>query len=512
MERRENHSLGARRWARSGVWIVCGSLRNPKALSDAGEAIGGGLSATGSKATELASATGRGVAGGASRATAKAYIIGTTGKQGLARAYAWTKSRAAAISPQVYMRVAKLGRRVQSFARARTAAPSLSLAARDLPSEHAVRPNAGELQVASVHVIEVYAPHKDGAELYGKPANEPWTPVAAPVHERLEDHDTTLSEAEATTALQGAPAEAKNALSSLIQSGGAVGGMALAAGLADTMRAGSGRGGLWLRRQKARALAFVGALPFLKSEAWGKAFAWANTETLARAKARAQAASENWATTKGLSLSQMMIIAGAVFLVCGGLLIGGGLLMRASSGPAVAAADPVETFSGITWLFEDPDLPLPERAVFTLSGTPRAFLINGLSIRGVNNSDEPLTGLEGVLKPDIQRPELKLSLKLDEDTHANHPSADGAESVAVAAVPKNTVPPHASFRLIFPFPAEAKGDQDGISTDELFESYGGLLLKLRYETEGTEKSVIQYLAPDMLKAQLDEVPGQAGDS
>jgi hypothetical protein len=58
---------------------------------------------------------------------------------------------------------------------------------------------------------------------------------------------------------------------------------------------------------------------------------------------------------------------------------------------------------------------------------------------------------------------------------------------------------------VFPFPAEAMGGEDGITVDEFFDSYGGLLLKLRYEIEGVEKSVIQYLGPDLLKGQLDEV-------
>ena len=52
--------------------------------------------------------------------------------------------------------------------------------------------------------------------------------------------------------------------------------------------------------------------------------------------------------------------------------------------------------------------------------------------------------------------------------------------------------------------------EDGITVEEYFESYGGLLLKLRYEVDGTQKSLIQYLPPDELKAQLDEVSAQAG--
>jgi hypothetical protein len=75
-----------------------------------------------------------------------------------------------------------------------------------------------------------------------------------------------------------------------------------------------------------------------------------------------------------------------------------------------------------------------------------------------------------------------------------------------------TVPPGSAFRLVFLFPPEATGSADGISTEEFFESYGGLLLKLRYDAGGAERSMIQYLDPEMLNAQLDEVSAEAGGS
>jgi hypothetical protein len=66
--------------------------------------------------------------------------------------------------------------------------------------------------------------------------------------------------------------------------------------------------------------------------------------------------------------------------------------------------------------------------------------------------------------------------------------------------------------LNFQFPPEAMGSADGISVEDFFESYGGLLLKLRYDADSAERSVIQYLDPEMLKTQLDEVSAQAGES
>ncbi len=206
----------------------------------------------------------------------------------------------------------------------------------------------------------------------------------------------------------------------------------------------------------------------------------------------------------------MMIIAGAVLLVCGGLLLGGGLILRTGAGAGAAQQAAEEAVGGIDWTFDRLDLPLPERAVFTLSGTPESFRINGLSVSGVNQSDQPLTAIEAILKPDVQRPDLKLTLKVDRPVP---PSGEGdAKAQAVDIVPPNTVPPHALFRLVFAFPPEAMDGQDGLTVEEFFESYGGLLLKLRYETSGTQKAVIQYLPPELLKAQLDEVTAQAGGS
>jgi hypothetical protein len=145
--------------------------------------------------------------------------------------------------------------------------------------------------------------------------------------------------------------------------------------------------------------------------------------------------------------------------------------------------------------------------VFTLSGTPASFRINGLSVGGVNHTDQPLTAVEAVLKPDVKRPELKLALQVD--TKAAPAGEGDTEAQALEVVPEATVPPGAAFRLVFPFPPEAMDGADGITMDEYFEAYGGLLLKLRYEVDGTQKSLIQYLPPDMLKAQLDEVSAEA---
>ena len=380
---------------------------------------------------------------------------------------------------------------MQDFTRAR--APG---AKPPLPATPEVSPS-----IASVHVIEVYGPHPDGIALFGRPANEPWTPEAAkavgePAGGKV--YGPFLEGFWVSGVSPNEPREVFAKTESAASPSWLHGIGAHAAILTSQARAVAGRAGAWVGAKTASAWH------------WAKLAAWVSAEALVRARVQAQ----KRARTRGLDLSQMMIVAGAVLLLCGGLLVGGGLLMRAGGRAPVMAEVPDETFSGITWMFNEPDLPLPDRAVFTLSGTPEAFLINGLSISGINNSDQTLTSLQGVLKPDVQRPDLRLSLQVDAPAS---PARDGTqapppEGLASTVLPSGTAPAHTPFRLVFPFPPEAMDGADGISTEEFFDSYGGLFLTLRYEIDGVEKSVFQYLAPDMLKAQLDEVPEQAGDS
>ncbi|MEZ5829529.1 MAG: hypothetical protein R3D01_14640, partial [Hyphomicrobiales bacterium] len=230
-------------------------------------------------------------------------------------------------------------------------------------------------------------------------------------------------------------------------------------------------------------------------------------EWAAQARARA-ARTELLTRTRDADLSQMLIIAGAVLLVCGGLLLGSGLIMRFGTGTASASLASEEADAGIAWSFDDPDRPLPERAVFTLSGTPESFRINGLSVSGTNLSGKVLTDVSGVIKPDVRRPELKLTLKIDKKAVATKGDGD-ADGQSFDIVAANTVPPHAPFHLVFEFPPEAMDGADGITIDDFFEAYGGLVLKLRYEVDGTERSLIQYLSPEMLRSQLDEVSASA---
>lgn len=208
--------------------------------------------------------------------------------------------------------------------------------------------------------------------------------------------------------------------------------------------------------------------------------------------ARAENALSLWARARGANLSQMLIIAGTLLLVCGGLMLGGGLILRAGTPAEPNVADP------IAWGFEVADRPLTHRVVFTLSGTPQSFRINGLLIRGENTSDRPLNAVEGVIKPDVARPELKLVLDPGVPPLQAEPPSD-ADIEVTASIPGDTIPERAPFNLVFAFPG------NGLSAEEFFEDYGGLTLNVRYEADGKQRALIQYLSPEMLKAQLAEV-------
>jgi hypothetical protein len=198
-----------------------------------------------------------------------------------------------------------------------------------------------------------------------------------------------------------------------------------------------------------------------------------------------------------LDLSQMLIIAGALLLVSGALMLGGGLFLRGGK-PAIAAASAAEP---IAWLFEHGNLALDERSVFTFAKTQDGSRVTGFAIGGVNMSEQNLEAVTGVIKPDNQAKDVKLALRLiPSEEHPGEvktlePGAPGA------------VPPQGQFALVFTFPEEG-----GVAPDRVLSAFGGVMLRVRYEAAGTERSFIQYLSPAFLEQQLAEIAGEAKGS
>ena len=211
-------------------------------------------------------------------------------------------------------------------------------------------------------------------------------------------------------------------------------------------------------------------------------------------------------TMGGFELSQMLIIAGALLLVCGGLMLGGGLLMRAGAGGASSAATATSPSEPIAWLFEHKTLPIDERSVFAYAVTPEGVRIKGFAIGGVNLAEGPVGALQGIVKPDAQAHDLKLTLSVEKP---DHESGAQPSEAAVATVPDGTVPSQAPFRLVFLFPSATEG---GMTPHDVLAAYGGLMLKVRYEVGGTERSFIQYLPQALLEEQLAEIAAEAKGS
>lgn len=211
---------------------------------------------------------------------------------------------------------------------------------------------------------------------------------------------------------------------------------------------------------------------------------------------------------RGFELSQMLIIAGALLLVCGGLMLGGGLLMRAGAGSSSSSlAAGASGTEPIAWLFEHKTLPIDERSIFAYAHTAGGVRIRGFAVGGVNLSDEPVSALVGILKPDRQAGDLKLALAVE--MPGEHEGGDAQPTEAAAAVPEGTAPSQAPFRLVFLFPSAADG---GMTPHDVLAAYGGLMLKVRYEVDGRQRSFIQYLPQALLEEQLAEIAAEAKGS
>lgn len=213
----------------------------------------------------------------------------------------------------------------------------------------------------------------------------------------------------------------------------------------------------------------------------------------------------------GFELSQMLIVTGTVLLVLGCLMLGGGLILRAGTPAQVAPTSAPESPDSLVWFFEQKDLPLAERSIFIFTGTPEGVRIKGFSISAENKSDQPLTGVSGILKPDVEGPDMPLSVTIDmpkgEASLAHPPEASAAEANAAGVVPAHSV-----FRLIFPFPEEPGSEQQGVTPEEVVQTFGGLMLKVHYDVAGKEKAFMHYLSPAMLKEQLSEIEASAKGS
>jgi hypothetical protein len=114
--------------------------------------------------------------------------------------------------------------------------------------------------------------------------------------------------------------------------------------------------------------------------------------------------------------------------------------------------------SPVAWSFDNRDVQFPVTSPW------------GLSISGINVSDQAMEDVHAVLKPDSSQAEVELLLDVEGHAYGNATS----------------IPAGARFSLVTEGPGE-----DG-------SKVGGAILSLRYVQAGRQKTLIFYLSPAML--------------
>ena len=179
--------------------------------------------------------------------------------------------------------------------------------------------------------------------------------------------------------------------------------------------------------------------------------------------------------------SQLLIFAGALLLVA--LSTAGGVALLSGKRAESARDAPTERSreSPIVWFHDG-----TERSIFMVRKFSGTTWIEGISIRGENTSDQPLTAVQATLISDTGE-ELELAVS----TESQQMRADAQD-----------VPSKSEFTLEYGFHPDASGQQAGMPVEEFLSKYGGMIFKFRYTMPGVQRTLIEYFSPSRLKAQL----------
>jgi hypothetical protein len=155
-----------------------------------------------------------------------------------------------------------------------------------------------------------------------------------------------------------------------------------------------------------------------------------------------------------------------------------------SSTPSPDAKAPPEKPSRIevVWLFDQPSGP----SLLALSRGDKDVSVSGFLIGGKNISDQPLTEVQGILKPDTSHGNIELNLSLDGN------QTDGSV---------RTIPPGAQFNLVYTFPTHPKG----LSSNSFLEKFGGVIFTFHYTHAGAQTTFICYFSASRFKTELQTV-------
>ena len=138
--------------------------------------------------------------------------------------------------------------------------------------------------------------------------------------------------------------------------------------------------------------------------------------------------------------------------------------------------------SEVVWLFDQPGGP----PLFALSPDDKGAKINGFLISGKNTSNQPLTEVQGVLKPDSGDGNFELNLSLN-----GNPTDKNVR----------TIPPGAHFSLVYEFPKRQKV----LSPYGFIEKLGGIVFTFHHTHAGIQKAVICYFSASKFRSDLQNV-------
>jgi hypothetical protein len=189
-------------------------------------------------------------------------------------------------------------------------------------------------------------------------------------------------------------------------------------------------------------------------------------------------------SAKLAGLSRLVIVAGALLLVAlstagGFALLSGKRAESTREAPMVSSRE-----SPVVWFYEGQDRS--KQSIFVKRKFSGATWIEGISIRGENTSNQPLTAVEATLKSDTgEEIELTVSAAGSRQTQAD------AHDV-----------PSGEFILKYGFHPDASGQQAGVPAEEFLSKNGGMIFKFSYTVAGVQTTLIEYFSPSRLKAQL----------
>ena len=185
-------------------------------------------------------------------------------------------------------------------------------------------------------------------------------------------------------------------------------------------------------------------------------------------------------------VSRLVIFAGFVLLIA--LSTAGAVVFLSGKRAESTQASIVRSrASPVVWFFDEQDRP--KQSIFVKRDFSGATWIEGISIRGANTSNQPLTAVQATLISDMGE-EIELTLR----------AAGGRQ----AQVDVHDVPSESEFTLEHGFELDASAQRAGMPAEQFLSKYGGMIFRMRYSVAGVQGTLIDYFSPSRLKTDVVE--------